>query len=154
MATRTSSRTQFEVLGLGLEACKFSNMPCPRLEDSTIFCTGKGYGQICFVLKNARELTKKILKTFSWRTHEISVKFTKCWSKDLFFFRLLLRCVLGVGLEHSCPLPREGLSSVGLSLVLASDFFCVLSLALASSLMSSTSPLVNTAKILVHPNEK
>ena len=39
-----SSRTQFEVLGLedlvlgvGLEACKSSKMPCPRLEDKTIF---------------------------------------------------------------------------------------------------------------------
>ena len=34
--------------------------------------------------------------------------------------------VLGLGLEHSCPWPREGLSSEGLSL--ASDFFCVLGL--------------------------
>ena len=50
--------------------------------------------------------------------------------------------VLGLGLEHSCPWPREGLSSEGLSLVLAlaSDFF--VSLALASSLVSSTPPLL------------
>ena len=48
--------------------------------------------------------------------------------------------VLGLGVKHSCPWPREGLSSEGLSL--ASDFF--VSLALASSLMSSTPPLIDT----------
>ena len=50
--------------------------------------------------------------------------------------------VLGLGLEHSCPWPREGLSSerLSLALALASDFF--VSLALASSLVSSTPPLV------------
>ena len=31
--------------------------------------------------------------------------------------------VLGLGLEHSCPWPRECLSSERLSLALASDFF-------------------------------
>ena len=36
--------------------------------------------------------------------------------------------VLGLGLEHSCPWPREGQSSEELSL--ASDFFCVLGLGL------------------------
>ena len=36
--------------------------------------------------------------------------------------------VLGLGLEHSFPWPRVGLSSEGLSLVLASEFFCVLGL--------------------------
>ena len=44
-----------------------------------------------------------------------------------------------LGLEHPCSWLRKGLSSVGLSLV--SDFF--LSLALTSSLVSSTSPLSN-----------
>ena len=40
--------------------------------------------------------------------------------------------VLGLGLEHSCPWPREGLSSerLSLALALASDFFCVLGLGL------------------------
>ena len=46
LASRTSSRTQFEalglgpegqVLGLGLEASRPRKLPCPRLEDSTIF---------------------------------------------------------------------------------------------------------------------
>ena len=36
--------------------------------------------------------------------------------------------VLGLGLEHSCPRPRECLSSERLFLALASDFFCVLGL--------------------------
>ena len=35
---------------------------------------------------------------------------------------------LALGLEHSCPWPRECLSSERLSLALASDFFCVLGL--------------------------
>ena len=52
--------------------------------------------------------------------------------------------VLGLGLEHSCPWPRKGLSSEGLSLALASDFF--VSLAFASSFVSSTPPLVRTVQ--------
>ena len=40
--------------------------------------------------------------------------------------------VLGLGLERSCPWPREVLSSkrLSLALALASDFFCVLGLGL------------------------
>ena len=44
LASRTSSRTHFEVLGLGLEVSSpwpwprtRRKLPCPRLEDSTIF---------------------------------------------------------------------------------------------------------------------
>ena len=76
---------------------------------------------------------------FSLRMLEISGKFTKFRSEDLlfiylffwrtpkisFFFSFFLnhfRVVpLVLGLEHSCTWPREGLSSVGLSLT--SDFF-------------------------------
>ena len=62
--------------------------------------------------------------------------------KDLFFFffgRTLapVSLVLGLGPEHSCSWPREGLSSKGQSLAL--DFF--VSLALASSIVFSTLPL-------------
>ena len=48
----------------------------------------------------------------------------------LFFWRALalVSLVLGLGFEHSCPWPRECLSSEWLSLALASDFFCVLGL--------------------------
>ena len=37
LASRTSSRTHFEVLGLGLEASSPRKVACPRLEDSSIF---------------------------------------------------------------------------------------------------------------------
>ena len=59
-----------------------------------------------------------------------------------FFWKALalMSLVLGLGLEHFCPWPRECLSSERLSLAL--DFF--VSLALASSLVSSTPPLVTS----------
>ena len=47
--------------------------------------------------------------------------------------------VLGLGLEHSCPWPRECLSSERLSLALASDFFCVLGLGLEPCVLDYTS---------------
>ena len=56
----------------------------------------------------------------------------KNFCEDLFFGEHLrfVSLVLGLGLEHSCPWPRECLSSERLSLALASDFFCVLGLGL------------------------
>ena len=85
LASRTSSRTHFEVLGLGLEN----------------FC------------------------------------------EDLFFFfwRAVALVSLVLGLEHSCPWPRECLSSERLSLALASDFFCVLGLGLEPCVLDSTSDI-------------
>ena len=63
--------------------------------------------------------------------------------EDLFFFFFfgehLQLCPLVLGLEHSCPWPREGLSSERLFLALASDFF----VSLASSIVSSPPPLFN-----------
>ena len=50
-----------------------------------------------------------------------------------------------LGLKHSCPWPRECLPSERLSL--ASDFF--VSLALASSLVSSTLPLAYTVRMIL-----
>ena len=54
----------------------------------------------------------------------------KIFVKTFFFWRALalVSLVLGLGLEHSCPWPRECLSSKKLFLALASDFFCVLGL--------------------------
>ena len=56
----------------------------------------------------------------------------KNFCEDLFFYfgEHLRLCPwsLVLGLEHSCPWPRECLSSERLSLALASDFFCVLGL--------------------------
>ena len=47
--------------------------------------------------------------------------------------------VLGLGLEHFCPWPRECLSSERLSLALTSEFFCVLGLGLKPCVLDSTS---------------
>ena len=68
----------------------------------------------------------------------------KNFSEDLFFFFFgehlrFVSLVLGLGLEHSCPWPRECLSSERLSLALASDFFCVLGLGLEPCVLDSTS---------------
>ena len=95
-----SSRTQFEVLGLGLVVCKFSKMPCPPLEDGTFFDLGA--------------------KTFFFGDHF-----------------LVLSLVLSLGFKRSCSWPRKGLSSEGLFLALA----------LASSFVFSTPPLVRGAII-------
>ena len=58
-----------------------------------------------------------------------------------FFWRALalVSLVLGLGLEHSRPWPRECLSSERLSLAFASDFFCVLGLGLEPCVLDSTS---------------
>ena len=62
--------------------------------------------------------------------------------EDFFFWKALALVSSVLGLEHSCPWPRESLSSERQSLALASDFF--VSLALASCLVSSTPPLLAT----------
>ena len=79
---------------------------------------------------------KIFVKTFVFFWYRL-----KNFCEDLFFFwRALALVFLVLGLEHSCPWPREGLSSERLSLTLASDFF--VSMALASSLLSSTPHLL------------
>ena len=132
-----SSRTHFEVLGLGLEASSPQKLACPRLEDSTIFWIVK-------ILWSAWKIF--------WKTFFVEIAW-KTFVKTFFFFFFwralaLVSLVLGLGLEHSSPWPRECLSSERLSLALASDCFFV-SLALASSLESSTPPLEkrNTEKL-------
>ena len=58
-------------------------------------------------------------------------------SKKLFWRTLAaVSLVLGIGLEHFCPWPREGLFSKRLSL--ASDFFCVFGLGLEPCVLDST----------------
>ena len=85
LASRTSSRTDFEVLGLGLglegqvlglglEASSPRKLACPRLEDSTIF----------------------------WKVKKI---FVKTFFFFFFFWRALALCVLG-----PWPWPRAFLS--------------------------------------------
>ena len=65
----------------------------------------------------------KILGTpINWRSPEKNFE-------DLFLGgRTLAPVSLVLGLEHTCPWPREVLSLERLSLALASDFFCVLGL--------------------------
>ena len=81
----------------------------------------------------------------------------KSFYEDLFFFwraLALVSLVLGLGLEHSCPWPRECLSSERLSMALASDFFCVLSLGLALEpyVLDSTSGPYKFFCVLVDSN--
>ena len=72
MASRTSLRTHLTVLGfgfegqaLGFEASSPQKLTCPRLEDSTIFCT------IEILLKNVRNLAENLRRPFlvfrDWR---------------------------------------------------------------------------------------
>ena len=61
------------------------------------------------------------LEKFFWKTFFRGDRL-KNSCEDLFFFlESTCACVLGLGLEHSCPWPRECLSSE--RLFLASDFF-------------------------------
>ena len=124
LASRTSSRTHFEVLGL--EASNPRKLPCPRLEDSTNFeplkfrwKTSETLRKICkdlFLVSSSRDCLKKnFWRLFSpeknfWRPYFFEI----AWKKILrtFFFGEHLRL---------CPWPREGLS-------LALKFFCVLGL--------------------------
>ena len=67
--TSLASRTHFEVLGLGLviegqvlgvglEASSPRKLPCPQLEDSTIFLT------VVISLENARKLAENLRTAF------------------------------------------------------------------------------------------
>ena len=127
LASRPQVLENWPVLGsrtaLFFELLKF----CEALE--------KFFGKRFFV-----EIAGKIfVKTFFFFFFfEIACKiFVKTF---FFFWRALALVSLVLGLEHPCPWPRECLSSERLSLALAWDFF--VSLALASSLVSSTPPLM------------
>ena len=139
-----SSRTHFEVLGLGLEASSPRKLTCPRLEDSIIFLIVKILWSAWKIiwktffcgdrLKNFCEdlfFSWRSLEKLLWRPFFFLEIAWKIFVKTFFFFwraLALVSLVLGLGLEHSCPWPRECLSSERLSLALASDFFCVLGL--------------------------
>ena len=72
--------------------------------------------------------------------------------KTFFFLENTCACVLGLGLEHSCPWPRDCLSSERLSLALASDFFCVLGLGLEPCVLDS--PLIIDECFCCQPNKE
>ena len=123
LASRPQVLENWPVLGsrtaLLFELLKF----CGALE--------KFFGKRIFV-----EIARKIfVKTFFFFCFGDRLK---NFCEDLFFFFFFWRAlalvslVLGLGLEHSCPWPRECLSSerLSLALALASEFFCVLGLGL------------------------
>ena len=142
LASRTSSRTHFEVLGL--EASSPRTFPWPRLEDSTIFWI------VEILFKNARNLAENFWRPFfvllKWRSPEKNfLKIFLAWKKIMksFFWDRLKKILedFFFFLENTCacvfgpwPWPREGLS-------LASKFFCVLGLGLEPYVLDSTSGL-------------
>ena len=130
-ATRTSSRTPPLVFALFNYISLNLPLPLPKswlsanrqISDDVIAC------DLWF-----RPPQSKILATpINWRLSE------KLFWRPFFLWRTLaaVSLVLGLGLEHSCPWPQEGLSSERLSL--ASDFFCVLGVGLEPCVLDSTS---------------
>ena len=90
---------------------------------------GQFFEQCCFVLEHAKELAKKILKTFFVGKRLNLWKICEILGEDLFFFGehfRVLTLVLGLGRVCRCVLD------------LGIGFFVFL----ASSLLSSTPPLV------------
>ena len=139
-----ASRTHFQVLGL--EASSPRKLPCPRLEESTIFWT------VEILLESARNLAENLRRPFLFSSsgNRLKKNFEDlfCLKKTfedvffwdrlknffenlLFFWRTLASVSLVLGLERVCPWSR--------------NFF--VSLALASSLVSSTPPLMGTAAL-------
>ena len=68
LAAMESSRTHFDILGLGLEASSRRKLTCPRLEDSTIFCTME------ILLENARNFAKNLRRSFLFSAIEDCLK--------------------------------------------------------------------------------
>ena len=162
LASRTSSRTDFEVLGLGLglegqvlglglEASSPRKLACPRLEDSTIFWKvkilwsgWKIFWKACFRGDRLKNFCEDLFFFFFFL--EIA---WKIFVKTFFFFFLESTCalcpwslalassILVLGLESVCP--RKGCPWPW---PWPRIFFVSLALALASSLVSSTPPLV------------
>ena len=143
----TSSRTHFEVLGLGLKASSPRKLPCHRLEDSIVFWTVK------ILLESARNLAENLRRPFfvflKWKSPEKNFWkpflpeknfwrpfFKIAWKnffKTFFFWRTLapVSMVLGLDLERVCPWPWPR------------NFF----VSLGSRLVSSTPPMARTVQL-------
>ena len=123
MRTSLASRTHFEVLGLGLENFLKSFHFEVLLKSFHFEVLVLGLRTALFFkwLKSCRSAKKRFCKPFFLDRRKKNFE-------DLFLWKTLafVTLVLGLGLGHFC-------------LALASDFF--VSLALASSLVSSTPPL-------------
>ena len=133
--TSLASRTHFEVLGLGLEACNSTKMPCPLHVKSTIFYLlkmGKGHDHFCFSSWSTPETSQKIYEDIFLRTPELLRKICDFLRARSSFFSLMNTCALCpwslalassipvLGLERVCP--RKSVLGLGLG------FFCVLGL--------------------------
>ena len=143
-----SSRTHFEVLGLegqvlglGLEALSPRKLACPRLEDSSIFwnvkilwSAWKIFWKTFFSGDRMKNFWEDLFFFFFWDR-------LKNFCEDVFFFFFFWRALALVSLASSIPV--LGLESVcprkGCPWPWPRIFF--VSLALASSLVSSTPPL-------------
>ena len=139
LASRTYLRTHFEVLVLGLqdqvlglEASSPQKLPCPRLEDSTVFWIVK------MLMENAENLAENVQRPFLFSSLGDRLKIflrTFFWDRlkkgfgDRFSGEHLRLCL------WSLPWPR-----VHLSFALAWNFFfCVLGLCLEPCVLDSTS---------------
>ena len=142
LASRTSSRTDFEVLGLGLEgqvlglgleASSPRKLACSRLEDSTIF----------WIVKILWSAWKIFWKTFFCGDR------LKNFCEDLFFGEHLRLCPSSLALASSIPV--LGLESVcprkGCSWPWPRIFFCVLGLGLEPCVLDSTSVMQCAAEL-------
>ena len=105
----------------------FENWPVLGSRTSLFFESLK----FCGVLE--KFFGKRFFVEIAWKKIFLEIAW-KIFVKTFFFWR-----ALSLGLEHSCPWPRECLSSERLSLALASDFFCVLGLGLEPCVLYSTS---------------
>ena len=127
--TSLASRTPLEVLGLGLKTSSPRKLPCPRLEDSTIFeplkfrwktpeTLQKICKDLCLVSSSRDHLKKNFFEDlFFWDR-------LKKVLKTFFFWRTLTSVSLVLG--RVCPWPR--------------NFF----VSLAASVVSSTPPLLGS----------
>ena len=142
--TSLASRTHFEVLGLGLEASSPRKLACTRLKDSTIF----------WIVKSLWSAWKIFWKTF-FRGDRL-----KNFCEDLFFLEIDWKIFVNTFFfrEHLCLCPWS-LAEASSIPVLGLESVCprkgchwpwpwprifFVSLALASSLVSSTPPLCLT----------
>ena len=163
LASRTSSRTDFEVLGLGLEgqvlglglgleASSPRKLACPRLEDSTALWNVK-------ILWSAWKIF--------WKTF-FSGDRLKNFCEDLFFFleiawKIFVKTFFFFFLESTCALCPWSLALASSIPVLGLESVCprkgcpwpwpwprifFVFLALASSLVSSTPPLAMTGWLI------
>ena len=118
------------------------------------------------LLKFCGALEKFLKDVFSWGSLEkfcedfffffffFGDRLKNFWEDLFFFWRPLALVSLVLGLEHSCPWPRECLSSERLSLALASDFFGVLGLGLEPYVLDSTSASCESGYVQTYKNSK